>query len=259
MDFIFSAVGRATGFLARNEEIVWLAGLCLVAAYLISGMFLSPYGKYVRILKKNVKYLKRCVASKTPVNAAGLVMPKALRGDYANYLSSDGRYPSEVMRFRRMKYPDIGFYAALSFTAAQFALLGERLRFGFMPFVTAALLFAAAAALRFKRTLGHGRASRAAEDFLRRLDLAMGKNTRVGMTAGDVCDDGAVDDVVAKINFLKENGVNENTAKEVAALLSDGRLDKPRTREQQKRLNIALNGLLQVMSARQEKQIGARG
>ena len=100
---------------------------------------------------------------------------------------------------------------------------------------------------------------RAAEDFLRRLDLAMGKNTRVGMTAGDVCDDGAVDDVVAKINFLKENGVNENTAKEVAALLSDGRLDKPRTREQQKRLNIALNGLLQVMSARQEKQIGARG
>ena len=59
--------------------------------------------------------------------------------------------------------------------------------------------------------------------------------------------------------ILKENGVTENTAKEVAALLSDGRLDKPRTREQQKRLNIALNGLLQVMSARQEKQIGARG
>ena len=60
--------------------------------------------------------------------------------------------------------------------------------------------------------------------------------------------------MISKINFLKSNGINENTAKEVAALLSNERMDKIRTHDQQKRLNLALNGLLQVMSKKQERQ-----
>lgn len=254
MDFIFSAVGRAVNFLAENENIVWLTGLCLVGVYFVVNIFVSPYGKYKRILKRDVKYLKRCVATKTPVNAAKLIIPKALRNGYANYLASDGRYPSEVMRFEERALPSVGFCLTAAYVAAQFALVGADLRYAFMPFVTAALFLAVWALITALRLAKKRRASKVTNVFLRYLDLTVGRNPAVRRTAGDICDDGAVDDVVAKINFLKENGVNENTAKEVAALLSDGRLDKPRTHEQQKRLNIALNGLLQVMSKRQEKQ-----
>ena len=82
------------------------------------------------------------------------------------------------------------------------------------------------------------------------------KLTKKQTEFADMCIDKEVDDVIAKINFFKQNGINEQTAKEVANLLSDEKLNKIRTQEQQKRLNLALNGLLQVMSKKQqEKQV----
>ena len=106
-----------------------------------------------------------------------------------------------------------------------------------------------------KRLAAQKRAKKLTVLFGRQLDRFLGQSmfAKQQLNADDLCLDTDVDETVAKINFLKANGLGENTANEVAALLSAERLNKVRTREQQKKLNLALNGLLQVMSKKQEQ------
>ncbi|MFR5988398.1 MAG: hypothetical protein ACLUG1_04315 [Christensenellales bacterium] len=62
-----------------------------------------------------------------------------------------------------------------------------------------------------------------------------------------------VDRAVSKIDFLTRNGLDKDMARKLARLLDDEELKHPRTVEQQKKLNAALNRLVQNLSSKNEK------
>ena len=256
MEFIFEQLQSAVNTLAQNETIVWVAAFGVITLYFIFNLFFTPYAKYKRVLKKDVKYLKRCDNTRTPVNVNKIVLPHSLAQGYENYIKSAGRFPSELISFSRKGFGNIGVSAALLSMALCFALLFAQVSYGFAPFVIALWFIIAQGAINAARIAKHKKAKKATETFTRYLDKTLGQSKAVKdhVFSGDVCKDKEVDEVISKINFLKSNGINENTAKEVAALLSNERMDKIRTHDQQKRLNLALNGLLQVMSKKQERQ-----
>lgn len=256
MDFIFNAMLDALKFLAANETVLWLVGLGIVAAYFLANLFFTPYAKYKRILKKDLKYLKQCRATKSPVNVNKIVLPQSLAQGFENYLKSDSRFPSELIAFQPVGFKNIGITAVALFFALSAAVLSaSAVKYFFAPFVLLALFAVLQNTLAVVRNIKHGKAKKLTQAFSRCLDRALGQSKQLQnrIDAEDVCLDKEVDDVISKINFLKANGINEDTAKEVAALLSNDRLNKVRTHEQQKRLNLALNGLLQVMTKKQEK------
>ena len=66
--------------------------------------------------------------------------------------------------------------------------------------------------------------------------------------------DEQADELIKKIKFLKENGVNGQSAQKIATLLTQDKLDMARTVTQQKELNKALNGLVQVIAGNNDDQ-----
>lgn len=254
METVFNSILAAFDALAQHEIIVWTVAAGMIAAYFIFNLIVSPYPGYKNLLKKNVKYLKQCAVTKTAANAGKLRIPRALCDGYDNYVQSRGRFPSETMKFA----PEPARYYGLSLVVAAlalcFAMSSVKVTFAFAPFVLAAALALVQTALCFAKSQNEKSAQKATLAFTRWMDKCFGQSKGAKqLSAGDVCLDNDVDEVVAKIDFLKANGISSDTAKEVAELLADDKLNKPRTFEQQKRLNLALNGLLQVMTKKQEQ------
>ena len=79
------------------------------------------------------------------------------------------------------------------------------------------------------------------------MDAVFGKNCGQVQALGEI-DEKSTDEIIEKIKFLRENGLPCANAQKIASLLSAEKLSMPRTIEQQKKLNAALNGLVQVMS-----------
>lgn len=84
------------------------------------------------------------------------------------------------------------------------------------------------------------------EQLLRLLDLSIGRSV------GDKMDDNTAD----RIKFLTDNGVNLHSAEKISSLLSADNLSRPRTVEEQRKLNAALNGLLLVVSKSEKASSG---
>ena len=190
---------------------------------------------------------------------AKVYLPKQLSQGMQNYLYSNGRYPSEMIKFVKSPCKTKGVLIVSLTLSLAFVLLFEGVVFNYVPillFVLSCLLQVVAILVADMR---QSRANKKTIVATRLLDKVFGqsKASQKQVEFADLCIDKEVDDVIEKINFFKQNGINEQTAKEVANLLSDEKLNKIRTQEQQKRLNLALNGLLQVMSKKQqEKQVG---
>ena len=256
MEFIFDELQSAVNTLAQNEVMVWVVAFGIITLYFIFNLFFTPYAKYKRILKKDVKYLRQCDNTRTPVNISKIIMPAALSQGYENYLKSSLRFPSELITFNRKRFCNFGVSLAVLSMALCFAMLAAPVKYGFAPFIIAFWFVLVQGVINSTRIAKHKKAKKVTEAFTRYLDKTLGQSKAVKdrVFSGEVCQDKEVDEVISKINFLKSNGINENTAKEVAALLSNEKMDKVRTHDQQKRLNLALNGLLQVMSKKQERQ-----
>ena len=259
MEFIFIFLKDGISFLAKNEIFVWCASFVVIFACFVANLFYSPYRKYNRTLKKTSNYLKQCINTKTMPNMAKVYLPKQLSQDMQNYLYSKDKYPSEMIKFAKMPCKTKGALIMALTLSLAFVLLFEGVVYSYMPillFVLSCLCQVVAVLVRDSR---HSRASKKTVQTTRLLDKVFGQSkvAKTQIEFADLCIDKEVDDVIEKINFFKQNGINEQTAKEVANLLSDEKLNKIRTQEQQKRLNLALNGLLQVMSKKQqEKQVG---
>lgn len=256
MEFIFQQLQSAVNTLAQNEVVIWVVAFGIITLYFVFNLFFTPYAKYKRILKRDVKYLKQCVNTHVPVNTNKIVLPASLSQGYDNYLKSSGRFPSELIVFDRKRFCNVGVSLTILALALSFAMLSANVTYGFAPFALAFWFVLVQGVVNTTRISKHKKAKKVTETFTRYLDKTLGQSRVVKdqIASGEVCKDKEVDEVISKINFLKSNGINENTAKEVAALLSNERMDKIRTHDQQKRLNLALNGLLQVMSKKQERQ-----
>ncbi|MBQ9716016.1 MAG: hypothetical protein IJV77_06380 [Clostridia bacterium] len=259
MEFIFVFLQNGIAFLAQNEVFVWYGVFAIICLCFLVNLFASPYRRYNKTLKKTNVYLRQCFASKTMPLVGKIVLPDNLAEGLQNYLVSKYKFPGEVIKFVKKPYRTKGVFWVVLSLAVAFVLLCEKVVFGYMPILLFLLSCLCQVSLIALADIRHSRASNITRQTTRLLDRLFGqsKMSQQNCDEMDVCIDKEVDDVVAKINFFKQNGINEQTAKEVANLLSDEKLNKIRTKEQQKKLNLALNGLLQVMSKKQQdKQVG---
>lgn len=259
MEFIFIFLKDCISFLAEQEVFVWCGAFALIFVCFVANLVCSPYRKYNKMLKKTSAYLKQCIATKTMPNMAKVSLPQNMLQDLENYLFSKDKFPSEVIKFQKIRCKTKGVLLVSLALSLCFVLLFEGVVYSYMPILLFVLSCVCQVVVVLVADTRHNRASKKTLQTSRLLDRIFGqsKGTKKQVEFADMCIDKEVDDVIEKINFFKQNGINEQTAKEVANLLSDEKLNKIRTQEQQKRLNLALNGLLQVMSKKQqEKQVG---
>jgi len=259
MEFIFIFFQKSITTLALNEVWVWVSAFGAVCLWFLANLVINPYRKHNKVLKKTNVYLKHCVCTKSLPNAGKVVLPGELGESFQNYLNSHDKFPGEVIKFAKQKAkPKFGFVPVMA-NSFCFVVLCGRVVYTFAPFLILTISLALQLSLMALADMRHRHGSKMTLQTTRLLDKLFGQSKTITKQAeiADVCIDKEVDDVIEKINFFKQNGINEQTAKEVANLLSHDKLNKIRTQEQQKRLNLALNGLLQVMSKnQQEKQIG---
>ena len=91
--------------------------------------------------------------------------------------------------------------------------------------------------------------------FCKNVNRAFGRSVSDTPKEADLCLNRDVDEAVEKIEILKRGGIGFDTAKQVAEILNKKSLNKPRTVEQQKKINLALNGLLQTLSKKDGKEL----
>jgi len=259
MEFIFINLKNHFEWVSVFEVYLWLFVFAIVCLYFVTNLLCSPYRKQSRLLKKTANYLSVCVATKQTPNTGRIALPKTIAEQFDNYFRSDGRFPGEFIKSEKLPVKNhfrILVAIALSYS---FALLATGVKYPFVPFVLFCMLCLSQYILNSLADIRQRHYSKLVAKMARLLDKLFGQSKieeKPGR-ASDVCMDKEVDDVVEKINFFKANGINEDTAKEIASLLSNEKLNKIRTQEQQKKLNLALNGLLQMMSKKQqEKQAG---
>ena len=259
MEFIFIFLKDGISFLVDHEIFVWCVSFAVIFFCFVSNLLYSPYRKYNRTLKKTTNYLRQCINTKTMPNVAKVYLPKQLSQDMQNYLYSKDKYPSEMIKFVKMPCKTKGVLLTAITLSLAFVLLFEGVTYSYVPILLFVLSCLCQVVAVLMRDMRHRVANKKTIVATRLLDKVFGQSKvdKKQVEFADLCIDKEVDDVIEKINFFKQNGINEQTAKEVANLLSDEKLNKIRTQEQQKRLNLALNGLLQVMSKKQqEKQVG---
>lgn len=107
--------------------------------------------------------------------------------------------------------------------------------------------------VRFIRKGNRAKAQKVFFNFCKLLDFYYGKDFFLDAALPDEVRNDKVDRAVSKIDFLTRNGLDKDMARKLARLLDDEELKHPRTVEQQKKLNAALNRLVQNLSSKNEK------
>lgn len=259
MEFIFIFFQKGIAFLAQNEIWVWCCAFGVVCLWFLANLFVNPYRRQNRVLKKTNAYLKHCFCTKSMPNVGKVVLPGEIGEGFQNYLNSQDKFPGEVIKFAVLKAKPKFCFLPVFANCICFVLLCDKVVYTFAPILILVLSLALQVLLIALADTRHRHGRKITLQTTRLLDRIFGQSkvAKKQVELANMCIDKEVDDVIAKINFFKQNGINEQTAKEVANLLSHDKLNKIRTQEQQKKLNLALNGLLQVMSKnQQEKQIG---
>lgn len=225
---------------------IYASTVLAVAAFYLFNRFSSPYLFDTAKLKKALDELaesKRCET----------YLPAAYRYAFKTYQRSVGQLPSQTMRFipRRTQYKLSLVPLIFLLTCLTDCAVSAYLRQNYVPKVlsVSALLFVFAASLYFI-SLSHNRAKDKAEaqfsKFIIFCDLTC------GVSNGQVTE--SIDELTEKIEFLRKSGINQASAEKIGALISQEQLEAPRTADEQRRLNCALNGLLTVISLQKERR-----
>ncbi len=238
---------------ADLETIYVVSFLVLVGCVVLAVVF-GANGKAVRAMQKTNQYVQKCMRRKRTADAARVRFPKEMQQGWRNYRNSVNRYPSEFLGLtpRGSKNAVLAVGGVLTLLCG--GLVTCRLAEG-GSYETALPLFGLAmatlAAQCLLSVIGKVRNSyvkRTYEVYCRSVDYVFGPSKQ--NETPDVCLDAEVDAAVQEIEALKAE--EPNAANKVAAILNG--LHKQRTVEQQRKLNVAMNGLLQVLAARAEEQ-----
>ena len=121
------------------------------------------------------------------------------------------------------------------------------------PVGLAVLFVLLSVGVRFIRKGNRAKAQKVFFNFCKLLDFYYGKDFFLDAALPDEVRNDKVDRAVSKIDFLTRHGLDKDMARKLARLLDDEELKHPRTVEQQKKLNAALNRLVQNLSSKNEK------
>jgi len=243
---------------ARVQAYEFLfVGFGIVGAFFLINLVFNPYARHNKKAKRACRLLGQSMQNRRGAPVGKLRLPDDYYDGFQNYRSSQSRFPSEFITFKERKCrPVFRFLTLGCLLAICAAATANGVKLGFselliaLLFGTAGAYVAARGVLELLFAMRTWRAKAIYRQFGRCLDMTFGERYFCGANAilSETCLDADVDDAVSKIEFLKLSGINAATAREIAALLSGERLNKPRTSEQQKKLNAALNGLLQALS-----------
>ena len=199
---------------------------------------------------KKIAYCSRIVASyPDKVGLYANLLPETYRRQWRAFVNSGAEKPSSVFEFvplrGKIHLVWLTVIAALvgSLYVAVFVLTNAQIGY---------LLYQVAFWLAFGLIIVANKAIRRKNE--RRAKQIFGKVVSLLNSAASLpkSDDAIVDETVAKLNNLKKNDVNDVVIGEASALLRGKGLEGNRSVEQQRKINTALNGLLQAYARRSQ-------
>ena len=206
---------------------------------------------------KKIAYCSRIIASyPDKVGLYANLLPETYRRQWRAFVNSGTEKPSSVFEFvplrgkTRLVWLIVIVAFASSLYVAVFALTSAQI--GYILYQVAfwlafGLIIVANKAIRRKNE------RRAKQNFAKLVSLL---NRAASLPKSG---DAIIDETVAKLNNLKKNGVNDIVIGEASALLRGKGLDGERSVEQQRKLNTALNGLLQAYARNATSPVGRLG
>ena len=216
---------------------------CAAALLFLFGMVNWATNVYRRQNRK-IAYCSRIVASyPDKVMLYANLLPENYRRQWRAFVNSGAEKPSDVFEFVRLRkkthFVWLVVIAALcsSLYVAVFALVNMQIGY---------LVYQVAFWLAFGLIIVADKAIRRNNE--RRAKQQFGKLVALLNRAAALpkSDDTIIEETVQKLNTLKKNEVNDAVIGQASALLRGKGLDGNRSVEQQRKLNVALNGLLQA-------------
>lgn len=253
-------------FILKNFEVVatyvpFAFGACLLLILMFFAV--NSRSVYASLNKRTAKCARRL---KKPAKRKGVVgeaypVPQEYYEQFESYKKSVGRFPSEFLKFSSKKQRLPFFVLNIIILTVLLAFAGlcvfrnENLLLILTPVGLSVLFVMLAIAVKYIRKGNMAKAKKIFFNFCKLLDFYYGKDFFLYSDLQEAADNKKVDMIVSKIDFLTRGGIEGDIAKKLASLLNDEELKRPRTVEQQKKLNLALNRLVQRLSAQKTNAV----
>lgn len=215
----------------------------IAALLLVYGVANWTSNVYARQNRK-MAFCSRIVASyPDKVMLYANVLPEDYRRQWRAFVNSGAEKPSNVFEFVRLRQRThlvwliVLLAACSSLYVAVFAL--TNMQIGYLVFQVAFWLAFGLITLANKAT--RRRNERRAKHLFGKLVALLNRAASLPKS-----DDAIIEETVQKLNVLKKNEVTDGIIGQASALLRGKGLDGKRSVEQQRKLNVALNGLLQA-------------
>ena len=232
-----------------NFVLDFLNDYCLYVLPTIAAMLLlfgiaNWSSNVYRRQNKKIAFCTRVIAAyPNKVGVYANLLPDTYRRQWRAFVNSGAKRPSDVFEFVPLRgkfhltWLMVVTAALCSAYIAVFALTSMQIGY---------ILYQVAFWLAFGLIMVANKAIRRKNE--RRAKQLFGKLVALLNRAASLpkSDDEIIDETVAKLNNLKKNEVSDVVVGEASALLRSKGLEGNRSVEQQKRLNTALNGLLQA-------------
>ena len=218
----------------------------------------SVYASLNKRTARCARRLKKPTKKRDGFNEASPV-PNEYYAQFESYKKSVDCYPSEFLRFwpKKQRLPlfvlNIVVLALLLAFAGLNIFYGGNLLLTLAPVGLCVLFVLLAVGVRFIRKGNKAKAQKVFFNFCKLLDFYYGKDFFLDAALPDEIRNDKIDRAVNKIEFLTRSGLDGDMARKLARLLDDEDLKHPRTVEQQRKLNAALNRLVQNLSSKNEK------
>ena len=232
-----------------NEYQVYVLSATMIALWIYAFVNWSrnPY----RRQNKKIAYCSRIVSA-YPARAQlyANLLPEVYRRQWRAFVNSGADKPSRVFEFvtirsrmRLIWLLVVSIAVSLSYIAV-FALVNPQM--GYLIYQVAFMLSFALIIIAYK-AICRKNERQARQIFARLLSLL----NRVASLPKDK--DAIIDETVKKLNSLKNGAVTDAIVGEASALLRGKGLEGERSVEQQRKLNTALNGLLQAYARKEAR------
>lgn len=214
--------------------------------------------KYRQLNKQTVlatTKLRKAMAQGTAVNISALAIPKAYSHQWRILRQSEGVYPSQAITFKQidtslkfiyLSLSLIAFTATITLTQATSTLTNMTI-----PLLLIGLVALSDGVLRGINNIRLIKARKIFFLFITTMDNYFGDNYFAKANepkTSNMCLDKDVNAVLNRIEEIKLEGITDQSAQEISTLLNSDSLKKSRTPEQQKKINLALNGILHQLS-----------
>ena len=244
MEVIMEYINVVLNFLNQHWLIILPSAAALLLLFGIVNWSCNVYARQNR----KIAFCSRIVASyPDKVSLYANLLPEIYRRQWRAFVNSGAQKPSDVFEFvrlpKKMHLVFLVVIAALcsSLYVAVFALVSAQVGY---------LIYQAAFWLAFGLIIVAEKAIRRSNE--KRAKQQFGKLVALLNRAAALPKSGdtIIEETVQKLNALKKNEVTDVVIGQASQLLRGKGLDGTRSVEQQRKLNLALNGLLQAYARR---------